>query len=89
MYQILPYTKKKAKELGVNVVPSRNPKNKIDVYKNDEFLYSIGANGMGDYPTYRKWQGKKIAEDRRRLYHLRTQHAEVGSKGWFSKQLLW
>jgi hypothetical protein len=89
MYTILPYTKKRAKELGVQVEPSTDPKKKLDVYKDGEFLYSIGALGMGDYPTYRKWQGKKIAEERRRLYHLRTQHAPEGSKSWFSKQLLW
>jgi hypothetical protein len=89
MYHILPYTKKRAKELGVEVMPSTNPKKKLDVYKEGQFLCSIGANGMGDYPTYKKWEGSKVAEERRRLFHLRTQHAEVGSKQWFSKQLLW
>ena len=89
MYTILPYTKKKAKELGVQITPSTNPKKKLDVYENGQFLFSIGANGMGDYPLYLKYSGKVVADQRRRLYHLRTQHAQVGSKGWYSKQLLW
>jgi hypothetical protein len=89
MYTILPYTKKRAKELGVEVVPSHNPKKKIDVYREGEFLGSIGANGMKDYPTYKKWDGVKVADERRRLYHLRTQHVLPGTKAWFSKQLLW
>lgn len=89
MYKIQPYTKKKAKELGVQVTPSTDPKKKLDVYENGEFVFSIGAKGMGDYPTYLRWQGKVVAEERRRLYHLRTQHAQIGSKAWYSKQLLW
>ena len=89
MYSILPYTKKKAKELGVQITPSRDLKKKLDIYENGEFLFSIGANGMGDYPSYRKWNGKAVADQRRRLYHARTQHVQVGSKGWYSKQLLW
>ena len=89
MYTILPYTRKKAKELGVEITPSTNPKKKLDVYENGKFVFSIGAMGMGDYPTYLKWNGKVVADQRRRLFHLRTQHAQVGSKMWYSKQLLW
>jgi hypothetical protein len=89
MYHILPYTKKRAKELGVEITPSTDFKKKLDVYENGKFLFKIGANGMGDYPTYLKWNGKVVADQRRRLYHLRTQHAQIGSKAWYSKQLLW
>lgn len=89
MYTILPYTKKKAKELGVDITSSTNFKKKLDVYENGRFLFSIGSNGMGDYPSYLKSSGKMVADQRRRLFHLRTQHAQVGSKMWYSKQLLW
>ena len=89
MYTILPYTKKKAKELGVEITPSKDPKKKIDVYENGEFIFSIGANGMGDYPHYKKWEVTKVADLHRLLFHARTQHAQVGSKMWYSKQLLW
>jgi hypothetical protein len=89
MYSILPYTKKQAKKLGVQIAPSTDPKKKIDVFENGQFLFSIGAKGMGDYPTYRKWNGKAVADQRRRLYHARTQHAQIGSKAWYSKHLLW
>lgn len=40
MYDILPYTHKKANELGVIVKPSKNPKYKIDVYdKNMNYIF--------------------------------------------------
>jgi hypothetical protein len=89
MYKIQPYTKKRAKQLGLKVEPSSDPKKKIDVYKDDEFLCSLGSYGMGDYPSYLASQGAKVANERRRLFHLRTQHAELGSKQWLSKLLLW
>ena len=88
-YTIQPYTKKKAKELGVEVVPSQHPKKKIDVYQEGQFLFSLGAKGMKDYPTYKRWDGAKIADERRRLYHARTAHVEPYSKAWFSRELLW
>ena len=33
MYLIIDYTKRKARELGVEVRPSTNPKKKIDVFQ--------------------------------------------------------
>ena len=41
MYIITDYTKKKAKELGVDVKKSTNPKKKIDVFKNGEKIASV------------------------------------------------
>ena len=43
MYEITDYTKKKAKQLGVEVKPSLDPQKKIDVYKVNKKLVSIGA----------------------------------------------
>jgi len=44
MYHITNYSKKKAKELNVQIRPSNNPKKKkkIDVYKDDKKIASIG-----------------------------------------------
>ena len=51
-YNILPYSFRKAKELGVVIKPSSNALKKIDVFKNGKKVASIGARGMNDYPTY-------------------------------------
>jgi hypothetical protein len=88
MYEITDYTKQKAKDLGLIVVPSKNPKKKIDVIKNNEKIASIGALGMGDFPTYKKQKGIKYANERRRLYNLRHKN-DKGVAGRLAKELLW
>ena len=89
-YVIQPYTKQRAKELGVQVKPSNHIKKKVDVFdSNGEFMFSIGAKGMKDYPTYKKWDGSVVAEHRRRLYRARSAHFEPQTKGWYSRELLW
>jgi hypothetical protein len=91
MYQITDYTKEKAKQLGVIVKPSTNKKKKIDVYKHDKKVASVGAIGYNDYPTYIKENGKTYANERKRLYKIR--HAKdlnkVGSAGYYAYNLLW
>ena len=71
MYSITNYTRKQAKKLGVIVKPSTNKTKKIDVYKSDRKIASVGAYGMNDYPTYMKKNGIKYAKTRRRLYKIR------------------
>ena len=107
MYEISNYTKQQAKKLGVTVKPSTNKKKKIDVYITDgtgakKKIASIGgikATGEPylDFPSYLKNDGKKKAEERRRLYKIR--HAkdrkrvpggiEMQKPGFFSDRLLW
>jgi hypothetical protein len=87
MYAITQYTKDRAKELGVTVKPSSNPKKKIDVYKDGVFVYSIGAIGYSDYPTYLNEKGREYAEKRRELYHKR--HTKEGLGEILSLYLLW
>jgi len=88
MYEITDYTKQKSKQLGLTVVPSSNPKKKIDVFKKDKKIASIGANGMGDYPTYLKTHGKVFADKRRQLYYIRHKN-DSGIAGDLAKKLLW
>ena len=71
MYSITNYSKKKAKELNVNIKPSTNKKKKIDVYKGDQLIASIGAIGFKDYPTFIKENGTEYANSRRKLYRKR------------------
>jgi len=86
-YKITNYSKQKAKELNVQIKPSSNPNKKIDVFKNDKKIASIGANGYMDYPNYLEKKGSEIANKRRELYHKR--HKNEGINGKFSKALLW
>jgi hypothetical protein len=87
MYSILPYTKARAKELGVEIKPSKKKNKKIDVYT-DQGVISIGDKRYKDYPTYKKFDGADVAEFHRRLYHARHKK-DTGLAGFYAKQLLW
>jgi hypothetical protein len=92
MYEITEYTKKRAKELGVEVRPSANSKKKIDVFDLDgKRIASIGAQGYMDFPSYIEKEGEAYAQERRRLYKLRhiKNRTVKGSNGWWSDNLLW
>ena len=92
MYHILPYSYEKAKHLGVQIFPSDNPKYKIEVYdKRGLFICYIGASGYKDFPTYIHEKGLAFALNRRRLYKLRhiKDRSIIGSRGFYSDQLLW
>ena len=91
-YRITRYTFEQAKKLGVTVKPSTVQGKKIDVFnKKGEKLASIGALGMGDYPTFMREKGKDYANVRRRLYkdrHEKDRHKR-GTAGYYADQLLW
>lgn len=91
-YNILPYTYKQAKRLGVDVFPSDNLKYKIEVYDKDGiFITYAGANSFSDYPHYIQSHGKEYADVRRALYkkrHEKDRH-KIGSRSWFADNLLW
>jgi hypothetical protein len=91
MYTVLPYTKQQARKIGVTVKPSTNPKKKVDVFEAGKKVASIGATGYKDYPTFMKKDGKAIAEERRRLYHIRHKKdaAKKGTPGYYASLLLW
>ena len=91
VYKITKYTYKKAKQLGVKVVPSKNKTKKIDVYKHDKRVASVGAYGMNDFPTFWLNKGEKFAKTRRRLYRIRHKKDRNvrGTNGWYADKLLW
>lgn len=93
VYEITEYTKKKAKQLGVTVKPSDNKKKKIDVYKDNKKIASIGNIDYGDYPTFlqTKGKGKVYADERRRMYKIRHKKDinVIGSNGFYANALLW
>jgi len=92
MYKITNYTLDKAKELGLKVFPSDNPKYKIEIYdENGVFMFYGGSPQYADFPTYMETHGRKYAEERRRLYRLRHKKEieKVGSRGSIIAELLW
>ena len=91
-YEIQPYTYKQAEKLNVKITPSKYPNKIIDVYDvNSNYLFSVGSSKYMDYPTYLAMNGKKYAEDRRRLYHIRHKKdaSIIGSAGYYAANLLW
>tara|TARA_R110000822_G_scaffold47109_5_gene125173 strand:- start:1909 stop:2187 length:279 start_codon:yes stop_codon:yes gene_type:complete len=90
-YTITAYTRKQAKKYGVIVKKSKLKGKKIDVFKNDKKVASVGAIGYGDYPTFIKSKGKEFADKRRVAYKKRHQkdRTKKGSNGWYADKLLW
>jgi len=80
----------KARLLGVTVKSSENKKKKIDVFKKDVKIASVGQAGAFDYPNYLK-KDKEVAEKRRLLYKKRHEKDRnvKGSPGFYADRLLW
>ena len=76
--------KAKAKVIGVKVKPSTRKNKKLDVFKNDKKIASIGDKRYEDYNTHND-------PKRRRLYKARhEQHRhKKGSNSYFADQILW
>ena len=65
MYEIKQYSFKKAEELGLQIRSSTRKGKKIDVYKGDDYLTSIGSSNYKDFPTYLLENGEEYAEKRK------------------------
>ena len=83
-YEIKQYTFDQAKKHGYTVNVSKNMKKKLDVYKDNIKIGSIGDREYKDYPTYVQERGLTFANVRRALYHNRhKKDIEIkGSNGW-------
>ena len=90
-YQIKPKQRANAKRLGVIIKPSTNSKKKIDVYKNDKKIASIGASSYNDYASYINEKGKEFADKRRTAYRARHkgEQLKIGSPGYYAWFILW
>ena len=89
MYEIKNYSYKKADELSLQIKPSTKKNKKIDVYKDGDYLTSIGSSKYKDYPTFVEENGKEFAEKRKRLYHLRHKKDLKHFRGFLSMYILW
>ena len=91
VYQIKSYHRKQAKRLGVSIKPSTNAKKKLDVFKGDKKVASIGATGYKDFKLHEKEKGIIHAKERQRLYKIRHGKTSkvIGSPSYFASNILW
>ena len=89
-YRILPYSQEQAKKLGVTIKPSSTPGKKIDVFRGEKKIASIGAIGYTDYP-HLLLESRSEAEKRRKAYKARhaKNRSKVGTPGYWASVLLW
>jgi hypothetical protein len=90
-YQIKPAQRSRASAIGVSIKPSKNKGKKLDVFKGDKKVASIGALGMGDYETFKKTKGLEFANKRRKAYKSRHQktRVKVGTPSYYADKILW
>jgi hypothetical protein len=86
MYIIEPYTQRQASRMGLTVKPSHNKNKKIDVFKGDKKIASVGDVRYKDYTKYLK-EDKALAEERRKLYHDRHNGNTLRER--LARSLLW
>ena len=90
-YDINQYSIDLAKKDEYVIKLSSNRKKKLDVYKDNVKICSIGDSRYKDYPTYIQERGLTFANVRRALYYNRhKKDIEIkGSNGWLASILLW
>ena len=93
-YVILNECYKNAEKLELNIKTSKNINKKIDVYKNDKFLFSIGNIKYSDYNYYIKDYNLDYANKRRILYYKRNKMSEKdkldnNTRKYISSKILW
>ena len=90
-YEIQQYSIDQAKKYGYTIKLSTNKKKKLDVYRDNVKLCSIGDSQYKDFPTYIEERGLDYARVRRALYHNRHKKdiEKKGSPGYLSSILLW
>ena len=90
-YKIQPYSIEQANKLNVVIKPSSNKKKKIDVFKDNKKVSSIGDINYDDYPTFILKKGKQYADNRRKLYKIRhNQHRNIkNTPSYFADKILW
>ena len=89
MYHITKYSYDQAKKLNVEIKPSTNKKKKIDDFKNNNKIASIGAIGYLDYPTFIIKKGLSYANERRKLYKERHKKDLKSHNGFNANKILW
>lgn len=90
MYKILDYSYARANQIGVIIKQSEKAGKKIDVFDlNNDYICSVGALGMSDFPTYIETHGLEYANERKKRFYQRFKNIKTGTKLWYSAILLW
>ena len=96
MYPITKYSFDQAKKLNVIIKPSKLKNKKIDIFKDEKKIASIGGvkkdgSYYKDFPTYTKTEGKEKADKRRKLYKIRHEKTRKikGSNSYYADKILW
>ena len=76
--------KANARKIGVTVKPSTRKGKKIDVFRGEKKLASIGDASMADFTKHRDEQRRKNFKSR-----FQKQRVKVGTPAYFSDRLLW
>lgn len=84
MYKITDYSYNQAKKLGVQIKPSSLKNKKIDVFKGDKKIASIGDIRYTDFATTKD-------KEQRRLYKIRHDKTrkKIGTKSYYADKILW
>lgn len=101
-YKIKKLQLDKAKELGVQILPSDNPNKKVDVFIEGKKIVSIGANKskikgkpMMDYASYLKSDPTKAEQRRKNYIERHSKEPKIDkktgrpSKSFYSDEILW
>lgn len=91
MFKPDPIHFKNASKLGVEIKPSKLKNKKLDIFKDDKKIASIGDTRYNDYRSYIKSDGLAFANERKRLYKIRHNKDKdnVGSKSFYADRILW
>lgn len=87
MYKLLPYHLQQAKRLGVKIAPSTKGNYKLDVYKEGEYITSIGDKHYMDFALY--YQIDPVLAEKRRELYWRRHAKDTGIRGFMAREILW
>ena len=76
--------KRKAKKIGVDVLPSTRKGKKLDVFKNGKKVASIGAIGYSDFNIHKDPKRRALYKKRHQKYRTR-----VGTPSYYADKILW
>ena len=90
LYNIKDYSYARANQIDVITRPSEKAHKKIDVYnKFGEYICSIGAKQMSDFPTYIETHGLEFANERRKRFYQRFNNIKEYTPLWYASITLW
>lgn len=90
-YQITSRQRANARRIGVKIKPSTVKGKKLDVFKGDKKVASIGAAGMMDFDKWKAKEGIEKAKKRQKAFKSRfsKQRVKVGTPAYYADQILW